>query len=324
MKINSHSFNFSNVNNQLNSDANKNSIKKNEQNFIGMHKDTISISPEAKANFLVQSLNKQKDEDDLNAKLTSLDEQIASANESVTKTEDLSTYSMQSRAVSTTSVTAESTGTSAADFKNTYEYNKYLEDTYSSIKDNNIKISNTVLQQAMSDPEKEKVLIQFLEEDAYAARAYQESKIQGLNDDTYSYKLDNYTIYLDSISDDNSGIDGRDFSEITVQRNDGQYITDDEFENLKKDVSDLFLEIEEQKQQRAKDLFKSLESLNDVDRAEARAEAREKAKAEAKNEAEKQAEEKLNEKLAAAREDKAYDKEALLNTDDESVNIFSN
>ncbi len=50
----------------------------------------------------------------------------------------------------------------AKDFYTTKEYHNFLKNTYSSIKDNNIKILDNVLQEAMSDPEKESSLIKFL------------------------------------------------------------------------------------------------------------------------------------------------------------------
>ncbi|MFI3230368.1 MAG: hypothetical protein R3Y29_02310 [bacterium] len=50
----------------------------------------------------------------------------------------------------------------AKDFSTTKEYYTFLKNTYSSIKDNNIKILDNILQEAMSDPKKESSLITFL------------------------------------------------------------------------------------------------------------------------------------------------------------------
>lgn len=150
-----------------------------------------------------------------------------------------------------------STEKKAADFSTTSEYHNFLKDTYSSIENSNIKISDKVLEQAMSHPEKEKVLTKFLAE-MDGAKEQRANQIQGMNTATHSYELENFTITLDSIADDNSGVIGTEFSEIVVSRNDGKAISDEEFSGLKQDVSELLKGIGEEQNDRLKNLFKTL------------------------------------------------------------------
>lgn len=136
---------------------------------------------------------------------------------------------------SVTATTTNQTGAVASSFGTTSEYLTYLTDTYPSITNSNIEISDTVLKQAMSDPAKEKVLTDFLE-GIDGAKDYRYNEIAGMSDDTYTYELKSFGIQLDSIADDNSGINGMEFGEIIVARNDGQRMSDDEFANVKSNL----------------------------------------------------------------------------------------
>lgn len=193
-----------------------------------------------------------------------------------------------------------STKTAAADFDNTTDYHNYLKETYSSIESENIKISDKVLQQAMGDPEKEKVLVDFLT-GIEGAKDMRTSQIEGLNDDTHSYELTKFSIVLDSIAEDNSGVIGTNFNEITVERNDGKRISKDEFKEIKSTVSDLFDQIEAQREQQAEQLTKNMKIRNETKLQEAKAEAKEKIKEDAA--------EKLEEKREAAKEQVQVQKE---------------
>lgn len=162
-----------------------------------------------------------------------------------------------------TTTTTTTTDSTASSFASTSDYHDYLKETYSSIGSCNISISDTCLQQAMNDPEKEKILTDFLKE-IEGSEEYRAGQIEGLNDDTHNYELTGYSIQLDSI--DKHGVVGTEFLEITVARNDGERINKKEFKELEKNVDALFEQLEHQRKeqvdQASKFLKKNLEILN--------------------------------------------------------------
>lgn len=153
-----------------------------------------------------------------------------------------------------TSSTASQTDVSASSFASTSEYLAYLTDTYPSITNSNVQISETVLQQAMSDPAKETVLTDFLTElDGVQQQRY--DQIAGMSDDTYTYELKSFGIQLDSIADDNSGINGSEFGEAVVMRKDGEPIGDEEFATLKSNFMEQYEELTDKQNERIKKML---------------------------------------------------------------------
>ncbi|MFI3174280.1 MAG: hypothetical protein R3Y53_03645 [Bacillota bacterium] len=160
-----------------------------------------------------------------------------------------------------------STGTTASSFATTSEYLAYLEDTYQSITNSNIEISETVLKQAMSDPEKEKVLTDFLQ-GLDGAKDFRSEQISGMSDDTYTYELKSFGIVLDSIADDNSGVNGTEFGEILVSRNDGTRMSDEEFAGVKSNVLEQLEEFSNKQIEYFKKIFEVISNRNDDNRVE--------------------------------------------------------
>lgn len=214
--------------------SNGNSLSQQLQNSVTQNCDTCSISPQGKAT--------------------------------------------QANQVNQPSATAQSSsatkGSVASDFDNTADYHAYLKDTYPSITNSNIKISDTVLQQAMSDPAKEKVLTEFLAE-MDGAMDFRASQIAGLSDATHNYKLSGFSITLDSIAEDNSGVIGSDFNQIVVSRKDGKAISDDEFEGMKTNVDDLFKQLAEQRASHLEEMTKQINQRTSVQRNSAKEDAAE-------------------------------------------------
>ncbi len=165
------------------------------------------------------------------------------------------------------SKTSTNTGAVASNFATTEEYHAYLKDTYPSINNSNIEISETVLKQAMSDPAKEKVLTDFLT-GLDGAKDYRADQIAGMSDDTYTYELKSFGIKLDSIADDNSGINGEEFGEIIVARNDGQRMSDEEFAGVKSNVLEQLKEMTDEQNERFKRIFEVLLKNKDDHRIE--------------------------------------------------------
>lgn len=168
----------------------------------------------------------------------------------------------------------------ASSFATTADYGNYLKETYPSISNSNITLSDNALQQAMSDPAKEKVLTDFLKE-MDGAMAYQADQIGGLSTDTHNYKLTGYSINIDSIAEDNSGVIGDEFLEITVGRTDKEPMSKEEFEGLKQTVHDLFDEMEAQQKERAQELTKYLAKRVETQRKEDKEAAKEEQEAKA-------------------------------------------
>lgn len=135
-------------------------------------------------------------------------------------------------------------GSVAGSFSDPADYLAYLTDTYPSITNSNITMSEKALLQAMTDPEKEKVLTDFLTEMDGAAD-FRASQVAGLNDGEYEYKMDSYTVHIDFIAEDNSGVVGSDFTVLTASRVDGQRMGKEEFGDLKQGVVDYFKEIDQ-------------------------------------------------------------------------------
>ncbi len=142
----------------------------------------------------------------------------------------------------------------ASTFSDPADYLNYLKDTYPSITNSNITMSEKVLMQAMTDPEKEKVLTDFLTEMDGAAD-YRASQVAGLNDGTYNYEMTHYSIHLDSIAHDNSGVIGGDFTVITVAREDGQKMGKMEFGEVKEGVIEYFHDIHQEQMQQHNDMW---------------------------------------------------------------------
>lgn len=176
--------------------------------------------------------------------------------------EEANTTKPQNTVTPNVTVKPETGESVASSFESTTDYHNYLKENYGSISNSNIEISDKVLQQAMADPAKEKVLTDFLTE-MDGAMDLRASQVEGMNDGTYKYELDNYTIKLDSIADDNSGVIGTEFIEMTVAREDGEKIGKEEFRDVKKEVRDMFDTLQEQRREQdiafSKDLAKQLE-----------------------------------------------------------------
>lgn len=205
--------------------------------------------------------------------------------------------------ISTDTYTPSSKAT-ASDFSTTTDYHSYLKSAYPSIENSNIQISDTVLQQAMEDPEKEKILTQFLSE-MDGAGDYMAQQISGMSDDTYTYEMDSFTITLDNIPDDYSGVEGTKFTELTVARNDGKGIKPKEFKEVKNSVEDMFEAMEAQREEQAKQAEKNLQKRLEVKRAEAKEKAEEAQEEERAEKLEQQKEAKVQqeeEKKAPKRE----------------------
>lgn len=130
--------------------------------------------------------------------------------------------------------------TSASSFSDPKDYLNYLKDTYPSISNSNISISEKALMQAMTDPEKEKILTDFLDEMDGAAD-YRAGEVAGMNDGTYKYEMEHYSVRIDAIGEED--VIGSDFTVLTVQREDGQAMSKGEFGDVKKDVIEYFKEL---------------------------------------------------------------------------------
>lgn len=149
-------------------------------------------------------------------------------------------------------------GSTASQFGSTADYSNYLKETYPSITSSNISISDNALQQAMNDPEKEKALTDFLK-GIEGSDAMRSEQIDGLTDENHTYKMTGYSIQIDNIADDGSGVEGTEFIEITVGRNDGKRINKEEFKDCEKKVDDLFDQLRADKEQREKELHSFLD-----------------------------------------------------------------
>lgn len=205
-----------------------------------------------------------------------------------TPTDKTDTYTPSSPNLSTNTTV---NGSTASSFASTEDYSNYLKETYASITNCNISISDNALQQAMNDPEKEKALTDFLK-GIDGAQNMRSEQIDGLNDDTHNYSMTDYSIEIDNIG--KHGVEGTEFIEITVARNDGENIKKDEFKGCKDKVDALFDQLKADKAQREKELSKFLEKNIEIKKETEKRVAEEKTKEEAA--------EKLEEKRNAAKE----------------------
>lgn len=178
------------------------------------------------------------------------------ANTSFKPADKTDTYTPSNQNTTTTPNLSTNTtvnGSNASQFASTEDYSNYLKETYPSITSSNISISENALQQAMNDPEKEKALTDFLKgiEGSSAMRGEQ---IDGLTDEDHNYKMTGYSIEIDNIG--KHGVEGTEFIEITVARNDGKRIPKEEFKECKDKIDELFDQLRSDKEKREKELNK--------------------------------------------------------------------
>lgn len=218
------------------------------------------------------------------------------------------TYTPSSQSATTTPNLSTNTtvnGSNASQFASTEDYSNYLKETYPSITSSNISISENALQQAMNDPEKEKILTDFLK-GIEGSDAMRSEQIDGLTDENHTYKMTGYSIEIDNIGEE--GVEGTEFIEITVGRNDGKRIPKEEFKDCKDKIDELFDQLRCDKEKREKELNKFMDTNveikkeNDKRLEKQKAKDEEAEKLEAKREAAKELEElknggKVNEQL---------------------------
>lgn len=181
--------------------------------------------------------------------------------------------------------TDETQGTPASEFATTGEYRDYLTENYAAITNSNIEISDTVLQQAMDDPSKEKVLLDYLE-GMDGAKDRMAELVASKSDDTHTMTLEEFSITLDKISDDNSGIEGTNYNSINVE---GPGMTEEEYDpasppDALKSLMDTLSAAQEESDEKMKIMLEKREAA-----------AKEEAKAEAKREEAAEEEQKAEE-----------------------------